>query len=76
MPSTILDNVKGSDFPKIWVDKINIISNKTYAVIVQPQEERQSLQKIMSEISGNAKTRGMTPDVLENILGEKIKHIL
>jgi len=32
--------------------------NKTYTVIVQPQEERQSLQKIMSEISGNAKTRG------------------
>ena len=30
-------------------------------------------KKIMSEISGNAKTRGMTPDVLENILGEKIK---
>jgi hypothetical protein len=30
----------------------------------------------MSEISGKAKTRGMTPDVLENILGEKIKHIL
>jgi hypothetical protein len=27
----------------------------------------------MSEISGNAKTRGMTPDVLKNILGEKIK---
>ena len=76
MPSTILDNVKGSDFPKIWADKINIISNKTYTVIVQPQEKRQSLQKIMSEISGNAKTRGMTPDVLENILGEKIKHIL
>jgi hypothetical protein len=42
----------------------------------EPQEERQSLQKIMFEISGNAKTRGMTPDVLENILGEKIKHIL
>jgi hypothetical protein len=30
----------------------------------------------MSEISGNGKTRGMTPDVLENILAEKIKHIL
>ncbi|MCK4487517.1 MAG: hypothetical protein KAU38_12260 [Desulfobacterales bacterium] len=76
MPSTILDNVKGSDLPKIWADKIDIIPDETYTVIIQPQEERLSLQKIMSKISRNAKTRGMTPDVLENILGEKIKHIL
>ena len=76
MPSTILDNVKGSDLPKIWADKIDIIPDETYTVIIQPQEERLSLQKIMSKISRNAKTRGMTPDVLENILGKKIKHIL
>jgi len=76
MPSTILDNVKGSDFPKIWADKIDIIPDKTYTVIIQPQEERQSLKKIMSKISRNAKTRGMTPDILEDILGEKVKHIL
>jgi hypothetical protein len=76
MPSTILDNVKGSDLPKIWADKIDIISDKTYTVIIQPQEERQSLKKIMSKISRNAKTRGMTPDILENILGNKVKHIL
>ena len=76
MPSTILDNVKGSDLPKIWADKIEIISDKTYTVIIQPQEERQSLQKIMSQISRNAKNRGMTPGILEDILGEKVKHIL
>ena len=76
MPSTILDNVKGSDLPKIWADKIDIIPDKTYTVIIQPQEERQSLKKIMSKISRSAKTRGMTPDILEDILGEKIKHIL
>jgi hypothetical protein len=76
MPPTILDNVKGSDLPKIWADKIEIISDKTYTVTIQPQEERQSLQKIMSQISRNAKNRGMTPDILEDILGEKVKHIL
>ena len=76
MPSTTLDNIKGSEFPKTWADKINIIPDKTYTVIIQPQEERQSLQKIMSKISRTAKTRGMTPDILENILGEKIKHVL
>ena len=76
MPSTTLDNIKGSDLPKTWADKIYIIPDKTYTVIIQPQEERQSLQKIMSKIGRTAKTRGMTPDVLENILGEKIKHVL
>ena len=76
MPSTIFDNVRGSDLLKIWADKIDIIPNKTYTVIIQPQEERLSLQKIMSKISRNAKTRGITPDILEDILGEKVKHIL
>jgi len=76
MPSTILNNIKGSDLPRIWADKINIIPDKTYTVIIQPQEERQSLEKIMSQISRNAKARGMTPDILEDILGEKIKHTL
>jgi len=64
MPSTILNNIKGSNLPRIWADKINIIPDKTYTVIIQPQEERQSLEKIMSEISHNAKARGMTPDIL------------
>ena len=76
MPSARLENIKGSDLPKTWADKINIIPDKTYTVIIQPQEERQSLQKIMSKISRTAKTRGMTPDILENILDEKIKHVL
>ena len=76
MPSTILDNIKGSDIPRIWANKINIIPDKTYTVIIQPREERQSLEKILSQISCNAKARGMTPDILEDILGEKIKHTL
>ena len=76
MPSTILDNVKGSDLSKILADRIDISPDKSYTVIIQPQEERQTLQRIMSKISRNAKARGMTPDVLENILGETVSHIL
>jgi len=76
MPSTILDNVKGSDLPKVWADKANIVPDKIYTVIIQPQEERESLQKIMSRISRDAKKRGMTPDVLEDILGENVEPIL
>ena len=76
MPSTILDNVKGSDFPRVWADRMNVVPDKTYTVIIQPQEEHQSLQKIMSKISRNAKTRGMTPDVLESILGKEVSRVL
>lgn len=39
----ILDSVKGSDLPKNWADKMDIILDKTYTVIIQPQEERESL---------------------------------
>ena len=76
MPSTILDNIKGSDLPRAWADKIDIEPDKAYTVIVQPQEERLSLKEIMSKLSNNAKARGLTPDILENILGDKISHIL
>ena len=58
MPSTTLDNIKGSDLPKTWADKINIIPDKIYTVIVQPQEERQSLQKIMSKMNSESDKEG------------------
>jgi len=76
MPSTILDNVKGSDLPRVWADRMNVVPDKTYTVIIQPQEERQSLQRIMSKISRNAKTRGITPDILESILGKEVSRVL
>ena len=53
-----------------------VFGNTSHTVIIQPQEECLSLKEIMSEISSNAKARGMTPDILENILGGKIRHIL
>ncbi len=76
MPSTIIEDVKGSELPKAWANKVKVAPERTYRVIIQPQEEYQSLRKIMTTISRNAKSRGMTPEVLEEILGEKIKHIL
>ena len=44
MPSTVLDNVKGSDLPKIWADKIDIVPNKTYTVIIQPRRSGSHLK--------------------------------
>lgn len=76
MPSAIINNVKGNEIPKAWVEKAHIVLDKNYTVIIQPQEERQTLQGIMAEISRNAQKRSMTPEILEEILGEKIKHVL
>jgi len=76
MPSTIIEDVKGSELPRAWANKIGIAPERTYRVIIQPQEEYQSLREIMTRISRNVKSRGMTPEILEDVLGEKIKHIL
>ncbi|MBW2063953.1 MAG: hypothetical protein JRJ03_03350 [Deltaproteobacteria bacterium] len=76
MPFTIIEDVKGSDLPEAWTKKMQVAPDRIYRVIIQPQEEYQSLREIMARISRNAKSRGMTPDILEDILGERIKHIL
>ena len=76
MSATIIDNIKGSDLPASWADKIKALPDERYTVTIRRQKEHQSLEKIMSEISRRAKDRGMTPQVLEDILGEKITHIL
>ena len=71
MPSTIIEDVKGSELPRAWANKIGVAPEGTYRVIIQPQEEYQSLREIMTRISRNAKSRGMTPEILEDVLGEK-----
>ena len=35
MSSATLDNIKGSDLLKTWADKVDIIPDKTYTVIIQ-----------------------------------------
>ncbi|RLB32635.1 MAG: hypothetical protein DRH11_11115 [Deltaproteobacteria bacterium] len=64
MPSTIIEDVKGSELPRAWANKIGVAPEGTYRVIIQPQEEYQSLREIMTRISRNAKSRGMTPEML------------
>jgi len=76
MPTTVIDNIKGRELPVDWQRKMKAIPEESYSVTIRPQKEERSLEEIMEDISREAKARGMTPEILEDILGEPIKHIL
>ena len=68
MPSTVIDNIKGKELPADWRKKINALPNRTYSVIIQPQEERETFLDVVKEIRNKAEKRGMTPEILADIL--------
>ena len=76
MPTTVLENIKGRELPKDWAERINAIPDESYTVTIRPQRESKSFNQVMSELSRKAKARGLTPEKLEEILGEKVTHIL
>jgi hypothetical protein len=76
MPTNVLDNIKGRELPKAWAEKIKAIPDESYTVTIRPQRESKSLKQVMSELSRKAQARGLTPEKLEEILGEKITHML
>ena len=76
MPTNVLDNIKGNELPKAWAEKIKAIPDERYTVTIRPQKESKNLKQVMSELSRKAQARGLTPEKLEQILGEKITHIL
>lgn len=76
MSATVIENIKGSDLPKNWANKINALPHKTYTITIQPQEEHETLNKIMSDISRAAQQNGMNPEILKEVLGTDIKHLL
>jgi len=76
MPTNVLDNIKGSELPNDWAEKIQAIPEESYTVTIRPQSESKSLKKVISELSRKAQARGLTPEKLEEILGEKITNIL
>lgn len=76
MPTNVFENIKGSELPKSWAEKINALPEESYTVTIRPQKESKSLKQVMSELSRRAQARGLTPEKLEEILGEKITRIL
>jgi hypothetical protein len=76
MPTNIIDNIKGSELPKAWAEMIKAQPNEKYTVTIRPQQESRSLNQVMTELSRKARSRGLTPKKLEEILGEEITHML
>jgi hypothetical protein len=76
MPINVLDNIRGSELPSDWAKKIQAIPDEKYTITIRPQRESRTLKQVMSELSRKARARGLTPEKLEEILGEKITPIL
>jgi hypothetical protein len=76
MPTNIIDNIKGSELPKDWADMIKAQPNEKYTITIRLQRESRSLNQVMAELSRKARSRGLTPKKLEEILGEEITHML
>ena len=76
MPATIINDIKGRELPADWQRKMNVVPDESYSITIRPQREERSLGEIMKDIGREAKARGMTPEILEDILGKPIRHML
>jgi hypothetical protein len=72
MPTNILDNIKGSELPSDWAEKIRAMPDEKYTVTLRPQRESRTLRQVMSERSRQTQARGLTPEKSEKILGAEI----
>ena len=75
MPSTVIDNIKGKELPAAWRKKMKAVPDKAYSVIIQPQEERETFLDVVKEIRIKAAKRGMTPDILADILDVDVETV-
>jgi hypothetical protein len=73
MSNLILEEVKGSELPKCWAEKLGAQADERFTVTIQSEEERraaaQDLQRLMETIGREAQEAGMTPEALSDIVG-------
>lgn len=75
MPTTVFDNIPGSELPAAWRRKMKADPQKRYSISIQPQEERRTFLEVVEDIQDQAKKRGMTPEILAGILGTSVEEI-
>ena len=77
MSNIILEEVKGSDLPKQWAEKLGAQPDERFTVTIQSEEDRRAaareLDRLMDAIGREAQEAGLTPDVLGDILGTDVK---
>lgn len=69
MPATVLENIKGREFPTGLRKKLNVLPDELYIIKVQPQKEYTSFLKVVSKIRDRAEKKGMTDEILADALG-------
>lgn len=74
-PITVLEK-KGQDLPADWRKQAGILPNEQYIVTIQSKRQHRTVKELMDEMSDDAQARGMTPEVLSEILGEDVSRIL
>jgi hypothetical protein len=80
MSNIILEEVKGSELPKRWAEKLGAQPDERFTVTIQSEEERraaaQELERLMGAIGCEAQEAGLTPEALSGILGTDVKPLL
>jgi hypothetical protein len=80
MSNVIVEEVKGSELPRRWAEKLGAQPDQSFTVTIQSQEERraavQELERIMEAIGREARDRGFTPEALSEILGTDMKPLM
>ncbi len=75
MSALILKNIKGSELPDSLLKRIKGQPEQTFMIIPEFKGDESSKQerlfRTMDEVSREAKEKGITPSILEEILNEK-----
>jgi len=80
MSNIILEEVKGSELPKRWAEKLGAQPDERFTVTIQSEEERRAatreLDHLMEAIGRDAQEAGLTPEVLSEILGTDVQTLI
>jgi len=80
MSNIILEEVKGSELPKRWAEKLGAQPDERFTITIQSEEERRAaareLDRLMEAIGRDAQEAGLTPEVLSEILGTDVQTLI
>ncbi len=69
-----LEHVKGREVADRLAEKLRLDPERTYRVTVQAEDEELaaagSIKEVMNSVGDRAKERGLTPDILREILDD------
>ncbi|MBF0369414.1 MAG: hypothetical protein HQL52_08170 [Magnetococcales bacterium] len=80
MTSHTFEAVASAELPSEWAKQLGTQSDDRFSVTLQSEEDRQvqvqMIRKVMDQLAEEAERNGMTPEDLEEILGEDVRPVL